>query len=367
MQNVCILTNNFTLLRKQENQMKKVAVVGAGLAGLSFAKTLVQKNPHVQITLFDKARGVGGRMATRRIQVQAETLNFDHGAQYFTVTANSALANLVQQHGDVIKEWNGQVVAIDESNTVKSLSNPDLKRYVAVPSQSNLAKLLLQQIKQDAITLQLNTRISKVERHGKVWKLVSTSDQVFDSFDSLIINVPAEQAQALMQQSQLPATMLQPYSMHPCWAMMLALPKNAIPVPFDAAFVNNKASAFSWIANNSSKPDRTSNIADCWVAHASIEWSTKHVNDSQEQVQALLTKELLDLLHSHATTSAQQEPLAVHVHRWLYSIPAATSNTTDDAGYIWDDDMQLGFVGDWCNKGKVEGAFLSGYNLAFKM
>lgn len=58
--------------------MKQIAIVGAGTAGLAAAQRL--RKPDLVITLFDKSRGLGGRMATRRI----EDLQFDHGAQYFT-------------------------------------------------------------------------------------------------------------------------------------------------------------------------------------------------------------------------------------------------------------------------------------------
>ena len=57
--------------------MKKIAIIGAGLSGLSIAHLLKE---NADITLFEKARGVSGRMSTRR----AEPYFFDHGAQYFT-------------------------------------------------------------------------------------------------------------------------------------------------------------------------------------------------------------------------------------------------------------------------------------------
>lgn len=53
--------------------MTKIAVIGAGLSGLSFAHLL---QDYAEIILFEKARGVGGRMSTRR----AEPYCFDHGA-----------------------------------------------------------------------------------------------------------------------------------------------------------------------------------------------------------------------------------------------------------------------------------------------
>ena len=62
--------------------MKNIAIIGAGIAGISLANLLQKK---VNLTVFEKSRGVGGRMATRR----AAPYQFNHGAQYFKI-ANKA-------------------------------------------------------------------------------------------------------------------------------------------------------------------------------------------------------------------------------------------------------------------------------------
>ena len=56
----------------------KIAIIGAGFAGLTLAKRLAEQH---DVSVFEKARGPGGRMSTRR----ADPFAFDHGAQYFTV------------------------------------------------------------------------------------------------------------------------------------------------------------------------------------------------------------------------------------------------------------------------------------------
>ena len=56
----------------------RIAIVGAGVAGLACARALADAGLHVQI--FEKSRGVSGRMSTRR----GELGQCDHGAQYFT-------------------------------------------------------------------------------------------------------------------------------------------------------------------------------------------------------------------------------------------------------------------------------------------
>jgi len=66
----------------------KVAIVGAGIAGLSCALRLQQDGCNV--TVLDKGRGAGGRMSTRRIAMPGGEgaggeVAFDHGAQYLTM------------------------------------------------------------------------------------------------------------------------------------------------------------------------------------------------------------------------------------------------------------------------------------------
>jgi phytoene dehydrogenase-like protein len=51
------------------------------MAGLAAAQFLTRSGFYIR--LFEKNRGLGGRMATRRVN----DLQFDHGAQYFTATS----------------------------------------------------------------------------------------------------------------------------------------------------------------------------------------------------------------------------------------------------------------------------------------
>ena len=60
----------------------KIAIIGAGMAGLTCATRLSAAGHEVSV--FDKGRGPGGRMASRRVEHGGETFRFDHGAQYFT-------------------------------------------------------------------------------------------------------------------------------------------------------------------------------------------------------------------------------------------------------------------------------------------
>ena len=65
--------------------MQDVLIIGTGMAATALASTLAGK---ARVTLVEKSRGFGGRMATRR----REGFEFDHGAQ-FSLRARQSLSS----------------------------------------------------------------------------------------------------------------------------------------------------------------------------------------------------------------------------------------------------------------------------------
>ncbi|MEM6905266.1 MAG: FAD-dependent oxidoreductase, partial [Pseudomonadota bacterium] len=61
--------------------MADTLIIGAGMAGLACARALTDAGHRV--TVLDKGRGVGGRLATRRTE---DGWQFDHGAQYIAAS-----------------------------------------------------------------------------------------------------------------------------------------------------------------------------------------------------------------------------------------------------------------------------------------
>lgn len=99
------------------------AIIGAGLAGISAARALMAQGHAV--TIFDKGRGPGGRLATRRIEAEGRKLQFDHGAQYLRAEGADFAA------------------ALAEAGTAPW---PDAARRVGVPSMSAVPRALLGEI-----------------------------------------------------------------------------------------------------------------------------------------------------------------------------------------------------------------------------
>ena len=315
--------------------MPGVAVVGAGLSGLMCARTLVDHG--FAVTVFEKSRGVGGRMSTRR----ADDLRFDHGAQYFTVR-DERFRRYVDSwvHDGLVERWDGRIVVLEAGEIKERKSGTD--RFVATPGMNAIGKHLAEDV-----DVRLEAQIAPIERDGKLWQVASTDGSLLGTFDWIVVSAPAAQTAVLLQEVPAIAEQASRVKMNGCWALMVAL-ERSVTADFDAAFVHD--SPISWIARDSSKPARNSKV-ETWVIHASAQWSEEHIETDRAEVQEVLLsafwkalgKTPLSTLHSVA-------------HRWRYAIPSNPSSSS----CLFDSENNVIACGDWCGGPRVEGAFLSG-------
>lgn len=354
--------------------VRHVAVVGAGMAGIACARTLVQAGCHV--TLIEKSRGFGGRMATRR----TEFGGFDHGAQYFTAR-DSRFARVLLNAQDVVRPWSVSTVRIlDElGHVLASAPPPKEPHYVAKPGMSALVGHWAEPLAHperfgdlNARTL-LQHRVVRIERDaldGKKWQLRTddlsvdgeAGQEVLGGFDQVVLAMPHPQAADLLKASSLaPAFQkrLAEVSVAPCWTLMVAFPNASQPGMKSFGPHWNAARSthhrISWLAREGSKPGRGS--IERWTVHASPEWSTRHLEDSEDRVQAKLLKAFAEVTGIRAT------PAHAVVHRWRY----AQTQTPLGQSHLFDEASGLGLCGDWCLGHRVEDAFVSGLELALAM
>ena len=81
--------------------MIDVLVIGAGMSGIACARSL--QSAGVPVRMIDKGRGIGGRVATRRVDLAGEVITFDHGAQYLDQSADAAM--IADLAGGAISAW----------------------------------------------------------------------------------------------------------------------------------------------------------------------------------------------------------------------------------------------------------------------
>lgn len=322
-----------------------IAVIGAGLAGLSCAQALLRAGHAVHV--FDKARGPSGRMSTRRADDVDGPWQCDHGAQYFTARDPAFRAEVARwQQAGVAALWNARLASFDGS--VWSTPATPLERFVGTPRMTSPAAWLVQHLGELART-QWQTTVRGLNRAEGGWAITSAEHGLHSQrYGAVLLAVPAPQAVPLLSPvAPAGAAVAASVRMRGSWALMLRY-ASPVAMPWEGAFINT--GPLRWVARDSSKPGRTGQ--ETWLLHASAEWSEAHIEDSAESVTAALLAAFAHL--------GGPAPLAATAHRWRF---ADTEVPLTQGGW-WNAGLTLGLCGDWLNGGKVEGAWLSGQALA---
>jgi renalase len=340
-----------------------IAIIGAGMAAVTCARTLVQAGHRVSV--FEKSHTVGGRMATRSTPFGT----FDHGAQYFTVR-DPRFALALQTTPTVCKRWSTNTVnVLDERGRIVQASLPPGEpHWVPSPGMNTLLQSWAQTLV-DTNSVELQTRVTHIERDAlnpAQWQLrtagANDSSHVYSGFDAVVLATPSPQAQALLQGAPQASALLKKISdvtVAPCWTLMLAFPQAVQPGLTTLGPQWNAARSthhrIAWLTRESSKPGRS--MVERWTVQASAAWSAEHLQDDPARVQAKLIKAFAEV------TGIRAEPAHVDSQRWLY----AKTDTALGQSYLWDKKTGLGVCGDWCLGHRVEDAFVSGLELALAM
>jgi predicted NAD/FAD-dependent oxidoreductase len=313
----------------------RVGIVGAGPAGLLAARTLCRAG--WSVTLFDKGRRPGGRMNTR----EHGAYRFDHGAQYFTVR-DPRIQELLGEWISlgIVAEWPGRLVRISPEGSEPA---KDARRFVGMPSMISLASHLAA-----GLDVQAGVRIEAVERSGREWRLVDDTGVDVGHFDRVIVAVPAKQAAALLMAAPKLRHAAERVRMAPCWAGMFVF-EDRLPTDFDGAFLSE--GPLSWIARDSSKPGRPN--FESWVVHGTPEWTARHWDVHRNDIPDLMAVELEKVVGPLPGRSFQR------AHRWGYALADVPAREL-----LYEGALGIGAVGDWCVGGRVEGALLSGIEMA---
>ncbi len=311
-----------------------IVVVGAGLSGLLAAQRLASWG--WSVIVLDKGRGVGGRLATRRMDQAV----FDHGAQYFTAR-DSAFVFLVNEWREcgIVAPW----------STGFALSTGDFKddhepRFRAVKGMIGIAKHLAQ-----GLEVRLSLKVISIEAYACGWKINLENGEVILG-GGIILTPPVPQSLLLLDSGgiMLPDTTsraLEKIKYVPCLALLVHLAGSSrVPEPGGLWF---KGDPISWIADNAKKG--ITDVPGSLTIHAGPEYSLRNWATQEAQV----TSDLLDA----ATPWLGAKPIQTQLHRWRYSVP-----TTIHAERCLPIQMPhpLIFAGDAFGGPRMEGAALSG-------
>jgi predicted NAD/FAD-dependent oxidoreductase len=203
------------------------------------------------------------------------------------------------------------------------------------------------------LRIEFQRRIESVDRSGRRWQLRSEVGLELEDVDAVIVATPAPQAVPLLAAAPGLARLAAGIEMLPCQAVMTTFGESP-QVDFGGAFVSN--SPLGWVARNASKPGRPA--GECWVLHATPQWSAAHLEDSSEAV----TESLLRAL-ARALGRELPKVRSHRVHRWRF----ARTEKPLGSPYLWEAEAGLGVCGDWLHGSRVEDAFTSGELLARAM
>lgn len=313
-----------------------VLIIGAGLAGLSAANDLHQAG--LKVLVVDKGRGLGGRLAGRRIG----DATFDHGAQFMTARDTRFKAS--------VAEWIEAGVAEQWYSSYPGHPNGH-PRYRGVPTMTAVAKYLATDM-----NVMRTTRVDSIAQDHQHWSAALDNGETV-SAKALLITSPVPQTIDLLASGniQIPAdkqARLDRIDYEACIAVMAVLDgPTAIPVPGATAFDQGP---IGWISDNLQKG--VSKIPAVTI-HGSGAFSAEHYDDDKMQVGQTLIDAAAPYLGDAQVTEYQ-------VHGWRYSKPTVVDSEACMLLSEATDLPPLALAGDAFAGPRFEGAVLSGWAAA---
>lgn len=303
--------------------LPRIAVIGAGPAGLACAKALVDAG--LKPELFEKSRGLGGRVATRR----RDGLQFDHGAQFLWVP----------QADDLMR-------AAAKSGSAAPWPEAEMDGLVPWTGTPRLKDVLLPLA--DGLSIRYATEIKSLFHMESAWRVSSEKDDSIYDFVAFAAT-PQQILRVIPEHEAALSDALREVTFAPCHALMVAFDS-----PPDWPAVNRTPPPpFSLIVSEGSKPERPAGPA-CYVAHTTANWSAARLEEAPEEIAA----ELLALMEQ---AMGPLPPVRLVMgHRWRFS----QVETALGSPFAQTADGTLLAGGDWALGRNVEHALASGRAMA---
>jgi renalase len=305
-----------------------VIVVGAGIAGLLAAGRLQERGFDVHV--LEKSRGVGGRMATKRIDGAV----FDPGAQYFTAR--------VPEFERLVRDWEARGLVAEWGSGLHP-------RWRGAPAMTAVPKFLA-----ETLHVVREARATAVRRLEGGWAVACENGREWRSA-GVLLTPPVPQSLALIDagQTALPAAVradLEALEYFPSLAAMLTL-DGASGLPSGGLKLDN--GPIAWMADNQLKGISPAQVSV--TVHASPGYSEANYARPEPTV----LEELLDVAQLYLGAAVT----AAALHRWRYSLPKSTHRER----CLALEDQRLVFAGDAFGGPRVEGAAVSGLAAAERL
>lgn len=290
----------------------RVLLVGGGLTSALTASMISQLAPHLDLVVWDKARGAGGRMSTSRAP-SCPSCTVDMGAQYISPSPSS-----LAQHGDLFRGLERDGVLEPLQGGVEG-ARPDQecsKHYVAPEGTSSIVKHFFSQA---GVEVQFNRRVTGLTQVEEGGWLVTTECGEEEKFQEVLLTIPVPQV--LQLGGGLPEVLsAQPgllsnlrgvqYSARFVLAMFYNRQVN-LGVPWVASYIkNNDMVRFVSVDNlKRGRPDLPTSV----LVHGTVQHGLANKAASPAMMKEPLLTAVLDLFPSWPSPS-EVKPL-----KWLYS------------------------------------------------
>lgn len=315
----------------------RIAVIGAGLAGLSCARVLRRAGFYVE--MYESDRVVGGRMGTSRLGV----VPFDHGAQYVSGRSDRFRAYLDELvHSGYAASWHPKIAGMEAGQA------PNW--FVGTPGMSAMVRPLA-----ESVQVHTNRRVHTLQRTDKAWQIWFDDQTTAGPFAGVAVAVPAPEAALIMGRDVAEfAEQLAAVRFSPIWALMIRLEEQVLP-EFDA--YSDMSQTIRWVGRNNVKPGRSSR-GEHIVVHASPTW-TRETEDAEPE---LVAEELWSEV-CHVLDLPPVRPQQMSAHLWKHGLVDRPLGET----YLFSSEFMVGTAGDWCRGRLAEQAFESGAALGKAM
>lgn len=329
--------------------MTDITVIGAGISGLVCAQQLTQAG--YSVIIIDKSRGVGGRVATRRLH----GTKADHGTCYLKPKGEvlQRLINLLVQKGD-LEVWTNNLHVKNHASSL--VVNPQSSLPYTAPEGMNvIAKFLAQ-----GLNINRGERVNSINLDSQnQWCLTSENSQEFIA-EAVVVAVPAPQAMMLLE--SLPENFLDnkfreklnSVEYYPALTVMAGY-SDSSQLPEWKAITFKDNSVLGWIGLDSSK--RKNPVQRHFVIHSNADFAEKYFDSELEQV----GREILENAAINVNLPWLNNPEWMQVHRWRYAFPKTPLQQTCLPAETL---LPLVCCGDWCGGNLVESAILSGISAA---
>ncbi len=313
----------------EEKVTTDVLVVGAGIAGLT-AATLLHERGH-GVLVVDKGRGVGGRMASRRLG----SATFDHGAQVLSATGS--------EFSTALRAWS-RLGWVDEWFTDTS---EDVTCWRGVPAMTAVPKHLA-----EYLDVQLETKVVALHEADGCWS-AETADGPSLRANAVLLATPVPQALELLAAGAWDVDAADRAALeavrYECCIAVMAVLRGVSRIPAPGFLVPDRCPV-SWIADNQQKGISS---VPCITVHATPEFS----RDCWAEDRREIGRALLD----HCAPWIGSECDEFQAHGWLYSKP---THFGDGAFRVLHTAPPLLIAGDAFGGPHVEGAAFSGRSAA---